>query len=87
MTASPYVHLLISVIHPTYEMTTNRYTVSLAAADPRLRAFDIDQWAEPPMRRLLLGLLCEDWLTDGCEVVGCEQVAGAVQWQRVGSDQ
>ena len=26
-------------------------------------------------------LLCEDWLTDGCDVVGCEQIAGAVQWE------
>jgi hypothetical protein len=28
-------------------------------------------------------LLCEDWLTDDCSVVGCEQITGAVQWQRI----
>jgi hypothetical protein len=35
------------------------------------------------MRSRLLTLLCEDWLTDDCCVVACEQIAGAVQWQRV----
>jgi hypothetical protein len=77
---TPYIHLLISVIHPAYEMTTNRYAVSLAVADSRLRTFTIDQWAEPEMRQKLLSLLCEDWLTEGCSVVGCEEIAGAVQW-------
>lgn len=75
-----YVHLLVSVIHPAYEMTTNRYCLSVSLSDPRMGRFDLDSWAEPEQRSLILSLLCEDWLTDGCAVVGCEQIAGAVQW-------
>ena len=45
------------------------------------RDFAIDRWAEPAQRRKILSMLCEDWLTDGCDVVGCEQIAGAVQWE------
>lgn len=80
-TMKPYVHILVSVIHPEYEMTTNRYCVGFSLEDQRLRDFDIDRWAEPDQRRKILSLLCEDWLTDGCDVVGCEQIAGAVQWE------
>lgn len=76
----PYIYLLVSVIHPEYEMTTNRYCVGFSLEDQRLRDFDIDCWAEPAQRRKILTLLCEDWLTEGCDVVGCEQIAGAVQW-------
>lgn len=78
---TPYVHLLVSVIHPTYQMTINRYCVGFSLDDQRLRGFDLDHWAEPENRRRIRSLLCEDWLTDGCEVVGCEQIAGAVQWE------
>lgn len=45
-----------------------------------MRNFDIDQWAVPTNREKILSLLCEDWLTDGCSVVSCEEIAGAVQW-------
>jgi hypothetical protein len=82
-----YIHLLISVVHPAYGMTINRYCLGIDINDPLLHDFDIDHWAEPETRNRLLNLLCEDWLSDGCSVVGCEQIAGAVQWQRVGSDQ
>lgn len=80
---STYIHLLVSVIHPVYEMTTNRYCVGIDINDPLMHGFDLDRWAAPEMRNKLLSLLCEDWLTDDCTVVGCEQIAGAVQWQRV----
>lgn len=78
-----YIHLLVSVAHPTYEMTINRYCVGIDTNDPLLHGFEIDRWAAPEMRSRLLTLLCEDWLTDDCCVVACEQIAGAVQWQRV----
>jgi hypothetical protein len=80
---SNYIHLLVSVIHPVYAMTINRYSLGVSLDDPRMRSFNLDHWAEPENRNLLLNLLCEDWLTDGCTVVGCEQIAGAVQWENV----
>ena len=75
-----YIHLLVSVIHPTYEMTINRYCLGFSLEDTRLRNFDPDNWATLENRQKILSLLCEDWLTDDCSVVGCEQIAGAVQW-------
>ena len=63
-------------------MTINRYCLSIDRDDPRIRNIDIDAWAEPENRQRLLSLLCDDWLTDGCEVVGCEEISGAVQWAR-----
>lgn len=77
---TPYVYILVSIIHPEYGMTTNRYCIGFSMQDRRLQGFDIDRWAEPVQRRKILSLLCEDWLTLGCDVVGCEQIAGAVQW-------
>ena len=77
-----YVHLLLSVIHPAYAMTISRYCLSIDRDDPRMRSIDIDCWAEPENRAKLLSLLCDDWLTDGCEIVGCEEISGAVQWAR-----
>jgi hypothetical protein len=78
-----YIHLLVSVVHPAYEMAINRYCLGIDINDPLMCDFDVDRWAAPEMRNKLLSLLCEDWLTDDCCVVGCEQIAGAVQWQRV----
>jgi hypothetical protein len=78
-----YIHLLLSVVHPTYEMTITRYCISIDEADKRLSGlgfFDIDQWAMPENRKILRSLLCEDWLTPNCEVVNCEEISGAVQW-------
>jgi hypothetical protein len=75
-----YIHLLVSVIHPTYEMTINRYCLGFSLEDTRLRNFDPDNWATLENRQKILSLLCEDWLTDDCSVVGCERIAGAVQW-------
>ena len=80
---SSYIHLLVSVVHPAYEMTINRYCIGIDTNDPLFANFDVDRWAAPEMRNRLLSLLCEDWLTDNCCVVGCERIAGAVQWQQV----
>lgn len=80
---SPYVHLLVSVAHHAPELTISRYCIGIDINDPLMRDFDLDNWAEHWMRDRLLNLLCDDWLTDGCHVVACEQIAGAVQWQRV----
>ena len=79
---SNYIHILVSVIHPAYAMTISRYCISVSLDDPRMGTFDLDLWAEPEMRRLILSLLCEDWLTDDCTIVGCEEISGAVQWGR-----
>jgi hypothetical protein len=75
-----YIHLLISLVHPAYDSTINRYCLSIDANDSKMQHIDIDRWAEPATRQRLLSLLCEDWLTDGCCIVGCEQISGAVQW-------
>ena len=80
---SNYIHLLVSVIHPAYGMTISRYCLGISLDDSRMRTFDIDLWAEPEIRQLILSLLCEDWLSDGCTVVGCEEISGAVQWEDV----
>ena len=76
-----YITFLVSVVHPAYEMTINRYCVGVSLDDTRLRNFDIDHWAEPTNRQRILSLLCEDWLTENCAVVGFEQIAGAIQWE------
>jgi hypothetical protein len=80
-----YVHLLVSVVHPahdTFDMMICRYCVGFDTYDPLFCDFDLDTWATPVMRDKLLRLLCDDWLTDGSCIVGCEQITGAVQWQR-----
>lgn len=79
-----YINLLVSVVHPrcgVSNMTISRYAVGISLDDRRMLGFNIDHWAKPENRELLLSLLCEDWLSDGCAVVGCEAIAGAVQWE------
>jgi hypothetical protein len=76
-----YIHLLVSVVHPTCEMSINRYCLGVSLDDSRMKDFDPDHWAEPTNRQRLLSLLCEDWLTDNCAIVGCEEISGAVQWE------
>jgi hypothetical protein len=80
---SSYVHLLVSVCHPTYDMTINRFCLGVSLHDSRMRDFDIDHWGTPQNRHRLLSLLCEDWLSEGCAVVGCEEISGAVQWEAI----
>lgn len=82
MTRHNYANLLISVAHPGFGVI-NRYAVGVDTEDPLFRHIDIDRWADPEMRNRLLSLLCDDWLSVGCSVVGCEEIAGSVQWQRV----
>jgi hypothetical protein len=76
-----YLTLLVSVAHPEHGMAIQRYCVGVDHNDPLLYGFDLDHWATPEGRRKLLSLLCEDWLTEDCSIVGCEQISGAVQWQ------
>jgi hypothetical protein len=78
-----YLTLLVSVIHPSYEMTINRYCLGVLLDDTRLQDFDVDSWATPTNRQKILSLLCEDWLTEDCAVVDCEQIAGSVQWDDI----
>lgn len=80
---SNYIHLLVSVIHPAYAMTISRYCIGVSLDDPRMYGFEINYWAEPDNRARLRSLLCEDWLSEGCTVVGCEEISGAVQWENV----
>lgn len=80
--APTYLTLLISLAHPEGG-TINRYAVGFDSTDPLFCRIDLNHWAEPEMRSRLLSLLCDDWLSDGCCVVGCELIAGSVQWQRV----
>jgi hypothetical protein len=61
-------------------MTINRYCLGISMDDSRMQGFEVNHWAEPENRQKLLSLLCEDWLTENCAVVGCEEIAGAVQW-------
>jgi len=84
MTEHNYVTLLISVAsYGDDDLITNRYCIGIDRNDPLYHRIDVERWADPEMRNRLLSLLCEDWLSDGCCVVGCEQIAGSVQWQRV----
>jgi hypothetical protein len=81
-----YIHLLVSVCRPavgTYDMVIQRYCLGVSLDDSRMHDFDIDHWSTPRNRQRLRSLLCEDWLSEGCEVVGCEEIAGAVQWEDV----
>ena len=78
-----YVHILVSIIHHVPEMTICRYCIGFSMEDTRMRDFDIDNWATPDNRRRILSLMCEDWLTDDCTVVSCEQITSAVQWEGV----
>ena len=80
---TPYITLLVSVIHPVYGMTINRYCIGISPDDSRMQGFELDHWAEPENRSLLLSLLCEDWLTDGCSIVDCTPIAGSIQWEMV----
>lgn len=76
-----YAHFVVSIIHPCCEMTINRYCLGVSMDDPRMKNFNVDHWAEINNRNTLLSLLCEDWLTEGCMVVNCEEISGAVQWE------
>ena len=44
---TPYITLLVSVIHPVYGMTINRYCIGISPDDSRMQGFELDHWAEP----------------------------------------
>lgn len=77
-----YVYLLLTVVHrvPSGDLVSNRYCVGFSMDDPLFCNFDIDRWAEPEMRKILMRTLCEDWRGNALGITGCEELAGAVQW-------
>jgi hypothetical protein len=77
-----YVHLILTVVHRVLsgDLVSNRYCVSFSMDDPLFCGFDIDRWAEPEMRKILMRTLCEDWTCYALGITGCEEIAGAVQW-------
>lgn len=77
-----YVHLLLTVVHevPSQDLVCNRYCVGFSTDDPLFCDFDIDRWAEPEMRKILMRTLCDDWVEGALVITGCEEIAGAVQW-------
>jgi hypothetical protein len=77
-----YVHLILTVVHqvPSQDLVCNRYCVSFSMDDPLFCNFDVDRWAEPEMRKILMRTLCEDWTRNALGITGCEEIAGAVQW-------
>jgi hypothetical protein len=78
-----YEHYLVSVLHPTWNNTIERYCLGIDREDPLVQGLSFIEWALPKNRNRILSLLCEDWLTDGCIVVGVEEISGAVQWGKV----
>jgi hypothetical protein len=81
-----YAHLILTVLH---QFTSGncaycRYCVSFSTDDPLFSGFDIDRWLEPGMRKILMRSLCEDWAESAIDIVGCQEIAGAVQWGRLG---
>ena len=77
-----YVHLILTVVHevPSQDLVSNRYCVSFSMDDPLFCDFDVDRWAKPEMRKILMRTLCEDWTRNALGITGCEEIAGAVQW-------
>jgi hypothetical protein len=77
-----YIHLILTVVHevPSEDLVANRYCVSCSLDDPLFHGFDVDRWAEPEMRAILMRSLCEDWADGALVITGCEEIAGAVQW-------
>jgi hypothetical protein len=67
-----YVNLILTVVHevPSEDLVANRYCVGFSLEDPLFYGFDIDRWAEPEMRAILMRSLCEDWAE------GCEEISG-----------
>lgn len=77
---SPYIHLLITVLYPQDDYALRRYAVSIDANDSRLARFEADCWADPHMKAMLSSILDEAWVRHAHVIVGCEQIADAIQW-------
>jgi hypothetical protein len=77
-----YVNLILTVVHevPSQDLVANRYCVGFSLEDPLFYGFDIDRWAEPEMRAILMRSLCEDWAEGALVITGCEEISGSVQW-------
>ena len=79
-----YANLILTVVHevPSKELVANRYCVGFSLDDPRFQGFDIDRWAEPEMRSILMRSLVDEWVEGALGITGCEEISGSVQWQR-----
>jgi len=75
-----YITLLISVafLEPCVEI--KRFSVGISLSDPLMAGLELAEWCEPENKLRLLSLLADDWLTGDCEIVGCEQIDGGIQW-------
>jgi len=80
-----YATLILTVVHevPSEDLVANRYCVGFSLDDPRFRGFDIDRWAEPEMRAILMRSLVDEWAEGALGITGCEEIAGSVQWQQL----
>ena len=83
-TCPMYATLILTVVHevPSKELVANRYCVGFSLDDPRFQGFDIDRWAEPEMRSILMRSLVDEWVEGALGITGCEEISGSVQWQR-----
>ena len=84
-TCPMYATLILTVVHevPSEELVANRYCVGFSLDDPLFHGFDIDRWAEPEMRAILMRSLIDEWAEGALGIIGCEEIAGSVQWRRV----
>ena len=83
-TCPMYATLILTVVHevPSQDLVSNRYCVGFSLDDPRFQGFDIDRWAEPEMRAILMRSLIDEWTERALGIIGCEEISGSVQWQQ-----
>ena len=83
-TCPTYATLVLTVVYevPSEELVANRYCVGFSLDDPRFQGFDIDRWAEPEMRSILMRSLIDEWAEGALVITGCEEISGSVQWQQ-----
>ncbi len=79
-----YANLILTVVHevPSEDLVANRYHVGFSLDDPRFKGFDIDRWAEPEMRSILMRSLADEWAEGALVIIGCEEISGSAQWGR-----
>jgi hypothetical protein len=77
-----YANLILTVVHevPSGDLVANRYCVGFSLDDPLFQRFDIDRWAEPEMRSILMRSLLDEWAERALVITGCEEISGSVQW-------
>jgi len=83
-TCPMYATLILTVVHkvPSGDLVSNRYCVGFSLDDPRFKSFDIDRWAEPEMRAILMRSLIDEWAEGALGITGCEEISGSVQWEQ-----